>query len=161
MRQAWQELAPTLGISSQISPRAFLGLGPRLRSLHLQKNQLQAIPALPPFSQLELIDLSGNPFHCDCQLLPLHRWAPPLLPPPRGGLGTHQWLSVRPHSLPRAPWPCGRACCGERVLPEPAAGPEGARSAWGLGVDFSGPGFPHSSSQPRGAGPNKYLWALH
>ncbi|XP_059257912.1 chondroadherin-like protein [Mustela nigripes] len=58
----------------QISPRAFLGLGPRLRSLHLQKNQLQAIPALPHLSQLELIDLSGNPFHCDCQLLPLHRW---------------------------------------------------------------------------------------
>ncbi|XP_060162913.1 chondroadherin-like protein isoform X1 [Globicephala melas] len=58
----------------QISPGAFLGLGPRLQSLHLQKNQLQALPALPGLSQLELIDLSGNPFHCDCQLLPLHRW---------------------------------------------------------------------------------------
>ncbi|XP_053082819.1 chondroadherin-like protein isoform X1 [Acinonyx jubatus] len=58
----------------QISPRAFSGLGPRLQSLYLQKNQLRAVPALPHLSQLELIDLSGNPFHCDCQLLPLHRW---------------------------------------------------------------------------------------
>ncbi|XP_007974086.3 chondroadherin-like protein isoform X1 [Chlorocebus sabaeus] len=58
----------------QISPGAFSGLGPRLQSLHLQKNQLRALPALPSLSQLELIDLSSNPFHCDCQLLPLHRW---------------------------------------------------------------------------------------
>ncbi|KAG8517888.1 Chondroadherin-like protein [Galemys pyrenaicus] len=59
----------------QVSPGAFSGLGPGLQSLHLQKNQLQALPALPGLRQLELIDLSGNPFHCDCQLLPLHRWA--------------------------------------------------------------------------------------
>ncbi|KAL0625435.1 Chondroadherin-like protein [Plecturocebus cupreus] len=58
----------------QISPMAFSGLGPGLQSLHLQKNQLQTLPALPSLSQLELIDLSGNPFRCDCQLLPLHRW---------------------------------------------------------------------------------------
>ncbi|XP_021573944.1 chondroadherin-like protein [Carlito syrichta] len=58
----------------QISPGAFSGLSPRLQSLHLQKNQLRTLPALPSLSQLELIDLSGNPFHCDCQLLPLHRW---------------------------------------------------------------------------------------
>ncbi|EPY88540.1 ran GTPase-activating protein 1 [Camelus ferus] len=57
-----------------ISAGAFSGLGPQLQSLHLQKNQLQALPALPGLSQLELIDLSSNPFHCDCQLLPLHRW---------------------------------------------------------------------------------------
>lgn len=57
----------------QVSPGAFSGLGPRLQSLHLQKNQLQALPALPGLSQLELVDLSGNPFRCDCQLLPLHR----------------------------------------------------------------------------------------
>lgn len=76
MRRAWQELTPKLGISLQISPRAFSGLGPWLQSLHLQKNQLRAMPALPHLSQLELIDLSGNPLHCDCQLLPLHRWEP-------------------------------------------------------------------------------------
>ncbi|XP_040844199.1 chondroadherin-like protein [Ochotona curzoniae] len=58
----------------QISPGALLGLGPGLRSLHLQKNHLRALPALTGLEQLELIDLSGNPFHCDCQLLPLHRW---------------------------------------------------------------------------------------
>ncbi|XP_016043807.2 chondroadherin-like protein isoform X1 [Erinaceus europaeus] len=58
----------------QISPEAFSGLGSRLQSLHLQKNQLQTLPAPHGLSQLELIDLSGNPFHCDCQLLPLHRW---------------------------------------------------------------------------------------
>ncbi|XP_010632814.1 chondroadherin-like protein [Fukomys damarensis] len=58
----------------QISPGAFSGLGPGLQSLHLQKNELRALPALPRLIGLELIDLSGNPFHCDCQLLPLHRW---------------------------------------------------------------------------------------
>ncbi|KAG3290869.1 chondroadherin-like protein isoform X1 [Ictidomys tridecemlineatus] len=58
----------------QISPEAFSGLELGLQSLHLQKNQLRALPALPNLRQLELIDLSGNPFHCDCQLLPMHRW---------------------------------------------------------------------------------------
>ncbi|XP_053440969.1 chondroadherin-like protein isoform X1 [Nycticebus coucang] len=58
----------------QISSGAFSGLGPGLQSLHLQKNQLRVLPALPGLNRLELIDLSGNPFHCNCQLLPLHRW---------------------------------------------------------------------------------------
>ncbi|XP_064141178.1 chondroadherin-like protein [Loxodonta africana] len=58
----------------QVSPGAFAGLGPGLQSLHLQENQLQALPALPALTGLGLIDLSGNPFRCDCQLLPLHRW---------------------------------------------------------------------------------------
>lgn len=58
----------------QISPRAFSGLGKGLQGLYLQQNQLQSLPAPMWLSGLELIDLSGNPFHCDCQLLPLHRW---------------------------------------------------------------------------------------
>ncbi|XP_058165119.1 chondroadherin-like protein [Dasypus novemcinctus] len=59
---------------AQVSPGAFSDLGPGLQSLHLQNNRLSALPALPALTRLELIDLSGNPFHCDCQLLPLHRW---------------------------------------------------------------------------------------
>ncbi|KAM5289151.1 chondroadherin-like protein [Ctenodactylus gundi] len=58
----------------QISPGAFSGLGQGLQTLHLQRNQLRALPALSSLGELELIDLSGNPFQCDCQLLPLHRW---------------------------------------------------------------------------------------
>ncbi|EDM15713.1 rCG59679, isoform CRA_b [Rattus norvegicus] len=58
----------------EISPRAFSGLGKGLQGLYLQQNQLQSLPAPMWLSGLELIDLSGNPFHCDCQLLPLHRW---------------------------------------------------------------------------------------
>lgn len=73
MRWAWWELTPGPGTSLQVSPGAFWGLGLRLQSLHLQKNQLQTLPALPDLSQLELVDLSGNPFRCDCRLLPLHR----------------------------------------------------------------------------------------
>ncbi|XP_037016431.2 chondroadherin-like protein [Artibeus jamaicensis] len=72
--QSLQQLFLNSSGLEQISPGAFSGLGPRLQSLHLQKNQLQAMPALPGLSQLELVDLSGNPFRCDCELLPLHRW---------------------------------------------------------------------------------------
>ncbi|XP_023361119.2 chondroadherin-like protein [Sarcophilus harrisii] len=58
----------------QISPGAFAGLGPGLKSLYLEKNRLQTLPTMDSFTRLELINLSENPFHCDCRLLPLHRW---------------------------------------------------------------------------------------
>ncbi|XP_036614328.1 chondroadherin-like protein [Trichosurus vulpecula] len=58
----------------QISPGAFAGLEPGLRSLYLEKNQLQTLPAMDGFTQLEVINLSENPLRCDCQLFPLHRW---------------------------------------------------------------------------------------
>ncbi|XP_072512353.1 chondroadherin-like protein [Notamacropus eugenii] len=58
----------------QISPGAFAGLGPGLRTLYLEKNRLQTLPPMDSFTRLELINLSENPFRCDCQLLPLHRW---------------------------------------------------------------------------------------
>lgn len=109
-----------------------MGLGPQLRSLHLQKNQLQALPALPALSQLELVDLSGNPFRCDCQLLPLHRRASP-----RGPLaGDPQLLSAQPHDLPRLPPGPSRAALGAGVLPVPTTLPGGA-GVHGLGVDAS------------------------
>ncbi|XP_068955562.1 chondroadherin-like protein [Petaurus breviceps papuanus] len=58
----------------QISPGAFAGLEPGLRSLYLEKNQLQTLPAMDGFTQLEAISLNENPLRCDCQLFPLHRW---------------------------------------------------------------------------------------
>ncbi|XP_043824567.1 chondroadherin-like protein [Dromiciops gliroides] len=58
----------------QISPGAFAGLEPGLRSLYLEKNQLQTLPAMDDFIQLEVINLSENPLHCDCKLFQLHRW---------------------------------------------------------------------------------------
>ncbi|XP_044533230.1 chondroadherin-like protein [Gracilinanus agilis] len=58
----------------KVSPGAFAGLGRELRTLFLDKNRLQTLPAMDGFSRLELITLGGNPFLCDCRLLPLHRW---------------------------------------------------------------------------------------
>uniref|UniRef100_A0A6I8PHH6 Chondroadherin-like protein n=1 Tax=Ornithorhynchus anatinus TaxID=9258 RepID=A0A6I8PHH6_ORNAN len=58
----------------RISPRAFSGLELSLQTLYLDRNRLRALPALDGFTRLELVSLSDNPFHCDCRLLPLHRW---------------------------------------------------------------------------------------
>ncbi|KFR11020.1 Chondroadherin-like, partial [Opisthocomus hoazin] len=58
----------------QISPSAFAGLGPKIRSLHLESNKMSNVPDMSNFTGLEILNLRDVPFHCDCQLLPLHRW---------------------------------------------------------------------------------------
>ncbi|XP_069087227.1 chondroadherin-like protein [Pleurodeles waltl] len=58
----------------KVSPTAFAGLGPRIKSLHLEGNKLQNLPEMTKFTGLEVINLSDNPFQCECQLLPLRRW---------------------------------------------------------------------------------------
>ncbi|XP_010008776.1 PREDICTED: chondroadherin-like protein, partial [Nestor notabilis] len=58
----------------QISPGAFTGLGPKIRSLHLESNKMSNIPNMSNFTGLEILNLRDVPFHCDCQLLPLRRW---------------------------------------------------------------------------------------
>ncbi|XP_059672159.1 chondroadherin-like protein [Gavia stellata] len=57
-----------------ISPRAFAGLGPKIRSLYLESNKMSNIPDMSNFTGLEILNLRDVPFHCDCQLLPLRRW---------------------------------------------------------------------------------------
>ncbi|XP_061495234.1 chondroadherin-like protein isoform X2 [Rhineura floridana] len=58
----------------QISSGAFTGLGPKIKSLHLEKNKMHSLPNLRGFTALEVINLSDIPFYCDCQLLPLYKW---------------------------------------------------------------------------------------
>ncbi|XP_024056185.2 chondroadherin-like protein [Terrapene carolina triunguis] len=58
----------------QLSSRAFAGLGPRMKSLYLDNNNMYNVPDLRSFTGLEVINLRDIPFHCDCQLLPLRRW---------------------------------------------------------------------------------------
>ncbi|XP_041033582.1 chondroadherin-like b [Carcharodon carcharias] len=53
---------------------AFDGLDTGLESLHLENNKLSYIPSLKKFTNLHAIDLSNNPWNCDCPLLHLRRW---------------------------------------------------------------------------------------
>lgn len=55
----------------QMSQHSLAGLGPGLRSLFLEGNQLEEVPDLHPFTSLEVINLADNPLMCDCPLLPL------------------------------------------------------------------------------------------
>ncbi|NWI10803.1 CHADL protein, partial [Crypturellus soui] len=58
----------------QISSSAFAGLGRKIKSLYLESNKMSHIPDMRSFTGLEILNLRDVPFHCDCQLLPLHRW---------------------------------------------------------------------------------------
>lgn len=54
-----------------MSQTSLAGLGPGLRSLFLEGNQLEEVPNLHPLTFLEVINLADNPLMCDCPLLPL------------------------------------------------------------------------------------------
>ncbi|XP_069764503.1 chondroadherin-like protein isoform X2 [Narcine bancroftii] len=58
----------------KISDGAFDGVDEQMQSLYLENNQLSYIPSLENFRNLHTIDLSNNPWDCDCPLLPLRRW---------------------------------------------------------------------------------------
>ncbi|GCC37797.1 chondroadherin-like protein [Chiloscyllium punctatum] len=53
---------------------AFDGLHSGLESLYLENNKLSNIPDLKKFTSLHTINLSNNPWNCDCPLLHLRRW---------------------------------------------------------------------------------------
>ncbi|XP_062299170.1 chondroadherin-like b [Scomber scombrus] len=58
----------------KMSQNSLVGLGPGLRSLFLEGNQLEEVPDFHPLSSLEVINLANNPLMCDCPLLPLRMW---------------------------------------------------------------------------------------
>uniref|UniRef100_UPI00398F717C chondroadherin-like protein isoform X1 n=2 Tax=Pristiophorus japonicus TaxID=55135 RepID=UPI00398F717C len=58
----------------KIADGAFDGLNAGLQSLYLENNRLSYIPSLSQFTNLHTIDLSNNPWDCDCPLLHLRRW---------------------------------------------------------------------------------------
>ncbi|XP_019719875.1 chondroadherin-like b isoform X1 [Hippocampus comes] len=58
----------------KMSQNSLAGLGPGLRSLFLEGNQLEEVPDLHPLTSLEVINLADNPLMCDCPLLPLRLW---------------------------------------------------------------------------------------
>ncbi|KAL6094460.1 chadl [Pungitius sinensis] len=58
----------------KMSQTSLAGLGPGLRSLFLEGNQLEEVPDLHPLTSLEVINLADNPLMCDCPLLPLRMW---------------------------------------------------------------------------------------
>ncbi|XP_073448792.1 chondroadherin-like protein isoform X1 [Aquarana catesbeiana] len=58
----------------KISNGSFIGLGPRIKSLFMENNKLEVLPDMHNFIGLEVINLSNNPFRCDCHLTNIHRW---------------------------------------------------------------------------------------
>lgn len=75
----WLDALRALDLGSnkiqEISMSSFQRLT-RLTSLSLRKNRLETIPTelFEMLENLEEVDISGNPFHCACELLPLQAW---------------------------------------------------------------------------------------
>ncbi|XP_044275935.1 chondroadherin [Varanus komodoensis] len=57
----------------KFSDKAFIGVT-TLKTMHMENNKLSSLPKNLPFSRLETLTLSNNPWHCSCQLAPLRRW---------------------------------------------------------------------------------------
>ncbi|XP_020670888.2 chondroadherin [Pogona vitticeps] len=57
----------------KFSDKAFAGVT-TLKTVHIENNKLSSLPGNFPFSRLETLTLSNNPWHCSCQLAPLRRW---------------------------------------------------------------------------------------
>uniref|UniRef100_A0A8D0L706 Chondroadherin n=1 Tax=Sphenodon punctatus TaxID=8508 RepID=A0A8D0L706_SPHPU len=57
----------------KFSDKAFTGVT-TLKKIYIENNKLNQLPGTFPFSNLETLTLSNNPWHCSCQLLPLRKW---------------------------------------------------------------------------------------
>lgn len=72
-----------LGDNSLTELRFDIRCLPKLRFLDLQRNKFPTVPqrdlnmldSFPKRNQTMTIDLSNNPFKCNCQLLPFVRWS--------------------------------------------------------------------------------------
>lgn len=68
-----RELMLDHGALQVLDPRAFAHC-PRLHTLDLRGNQLDALPSLQGPGQLRRLRLQGNPLWCGCQAQPLLKW---------------------------------------------------------------------------------------
>ncbi|XP_030064212.1 chondroadherin [Microcaecilia unicolor] len=57
----------------RFSDKAFTGVT-TLKALHIGHNRLSQLPGNFPYSKLENLTLSSNPWHCSCSLAPLRKW---------------------------------------------------------------------------------------
>ncbi|XP_074870808.1 chondroadherin [Carettochelys insculpta] len=57
----------------KFSEKAFTGVT-TLKAIHIENNKLNQLPGNFPFSSLQNITLSNNPWHCSCQLTALRKW---------------------------------------------------------------------------------------
>ncbi|XP_043940915.1 chondroadherin [Protopterus annectens] len=57
----------------KFSDNAFSGVT-ALKAIHIENNKLESLPNNFPYSNLENMTLSDNPWQCTCQLFPLQKW---------------------------------------------------------------------------------------